>query len=721
MTCPPGYSLYSIYNRSCVEGDGQDTSPNVAGASSFGTSTLQLQSASTSILPILLGGASTTAVLLVGFVSDILIYRFINVPFSKPFKEFASTLYSNFIPNPYSGLQVEYNVSKSSIGKFKEFGMSSVMLGNSGNSLDREAYALAMIILSLVGMFTFKNYEKIASVFMKIKNMFMWNVFLTYYIGDFTELVLFSLIQLRENECNGIYPGFACIISVLILASYVILHSLFAYLLNRKPDVLDEMDVALQAEDTSPNIASPSRVQNSRLAKSIGSRLAKCVAPNPLKAVKKPLQSRWAPIPSSLSMIIADIKQNNYFNRNYLLILQGKNLLIVLILLFLQDYGTAQAAMYLVIEIIYEILILGIFRSFEQKVQLFLFGVNQSCKVIIGIIALYIGAASPIPDNTNNKLGLTIIGITLAAIVINGLVAIASLFTGVKASYKKFKKNRQKKTNSVQPLPKVEPETPRNAVCLEVQNALQKSSISLSVDGSVQFERDSKNSISVSLDASARDSALLPKKSRFAPREDFKEIDLSMNLDHSEAYLNIHTPKLPVDGLDSPQLRVSGLDSPQLSVSGLDSPQLPVNGLDSPELGLEWKRRRRTSKPPVQHTRTLFNLSKKPRSEQSPLVNELNSPIDLKQITPSVQNKISLDDDRGNKFTVEDFENPAPLHQARNGNMENGDRVQATRLRKKFTFTEVNETDEESPSYKDRRPTALKFTKRYVEEVKEDQ
>lgn len=402
----------------------------IEAASSFGSTALQAQSAATNILPLLLGGASTTAVLLVGFVGDVLIYRFINVPFPQNFIKFASNLYSNFIPNPYRGLESQYNIPSATFGKFQEYEMSSVLLGNSGNTLDRELYAIAVAILSLIGARMFRKRRRLSRNLRIIKNMYMWNIFLTYYMGDFTELILFSLLQLRENDCKGAYPAYSCSICYLIIFSYVILYCLLGYVLNRKPN----------PENSNPTAASvraletvSGKVENTR---------------------------KWAWVPPYLKIIISDVKQNSYYNRNYVIIMAFRNLLIVLILFLLQSYGTLQSILYILVELLYGILVLVVWKSFAQKTQTILFGIGQSSKVIIGILALVLGAIDSLTEDQRNSIGTATIALILISIIGSGIIAVITLIGGTKELWKQFKGKFLTRKNIVLPIPRQETETP---------------------------------------------------------------------------------------------------------------------------------------------------------------------------------------------------------------------------------------------------------------------
>ena len=112
------------------------TNKSVTTVSTVASDAMKIQSATSSVLPILAGGLATTALFLVDFVGDVINFRYINVPYPSMFMIFCNILDSTILPNPYSGLSNGTGVTSSSTGKFRDFGYSTVMLENSAATLN---------------------------------------------------------------------------------------------------------------------------------------------------------------------------------------------------------------------------------------------------------------------------------------------------------------------------------------------------------------------------------------------------------------------------------------------------------------------------------------------------------------------------------------------------------------------------------------------------------
>ena len=379
---------------------------------------LQVQSATTSLLPVLIRGATTTAVLMVNFVSDVLLFRYINVPFPGNFVDFCKNLYTNFLPNFYATFEEEYNIPDGS-GKFGEFEMSTVILGNCGNTLDREFIALSLIFTLIFMAWVTKKFPRVHSVFKTLRDMYKWNIFLTFFIGDFGELYLFSMLQIKEDRSQAWYAWYGYFISIAFLASYPLLIGYFIYLLNRKAASKVSDEVKLEKQPT-----------------------------------------LWREVPKSVNMISTDFKKDHWLTRNFLLVLLVENFFNDLHYLFLQNYGSFQAVLYTGTTLVF--LLLGlIYRPYTSKLQNMLFGLNYTFKFVLGILAIYIGLTqTTASDNKSDSLGLALIVVIVTAISCNAIIVVGILLSSILQTCR----GRLKKKSQVLPLKIIE--SPTNIVKL---------------------------------------------------------------------------------------------------------------------------------------------------------------------------------------------------------------------------------------------------------------
>ena len=129
---------------------------------------------------------------------------------------------------------------------------------------------------------------------------------------------------------------------------------------------------------------------------------------------------------ANISLLIEDFNTQARFSRNLMLLILLQNLLIVMVVFFLQDYGLVQACLYTVATLCFLILVF-VYRPFKSKVQMGIFSLNEVVKTIMGILAIVLGALRErIKDNGSigKKIGLVLIVLLITTIAINTLVAI---------------------------------------------------------------------------------------------------------------------------------------------------------------------------------------------------------------------------------------------------------------------------------------------------------
>ena len=182
------------------------------------------QAAVNIVLPIISGGISSTATLLIGFLSDIILYRFINVQFHPLFDNFCNQLSSaQLIPNLFEDTHQATVVSNSTIGKFYQWQISTSLLNNSGDTISKDATCLALILVLILTASLFKRTRGIAKYIENSRDALKWNTLISYYLGDFSEFLLFSLVEFREGNLSDSFMSFSFLACILILVTYVAL------------------------------------------------------------------------------------------------------------------------------------------------------------------------------------------------------------------------------------------------------------------------------------------------------------------------------------------------------------------------------------------------------------------------------------------------------------------------------------------------------------------
>ena len=376
--------------------------------------TMQAQSIATSVLPAVAGGLSTSAILLVGFLGDVDIYKYINVDFPENFVSFVQQMGEASLPNIFQNLDTENEGDNpsSTIGKFQFWDVSTTLLDNSNVAIFKNLVTLGIILGLNILMPMAKFYPRIHVLLNKLRGLFMWNLFLSYFLGDFSELLLHSMIQLRESYASGVYTSLSFAFAVLIVVAYPLLFGYLIYKLNKKRRVS----------------GSPPRIKS-----------------------KGP---QWEEVPASIGILVEDFLDKNTITRNFLLILLLESFLQILVVFFLQVNGLTQAILYTLIVVVYTLLTAWQ-RPYKSKVQMSILLLNLISKAVMGIMTIIFGIndiTGSISQTLFDLMGVALIVLILLTIVINLLISIImtiySIYEWVKEWRAGQKKKKSKKSNA---------------------------------------------------------------------------------------------------------------------------------------------------------------------------------------------------------------------------------------------------------------------------------
>ena len=236
-------------------------------------------------------------------------------------------------------------------------------------------------------MSIFKGYRRFHGFLNKIRRLFMWNLFLSYFLGDFSELLLNSMIQLRENYVSSAYANLSFAFAVLIVIAYPLLFVYLVYKLNKK------YPLQMNAERGRAYRSSP-RINH-----------------------KSP---KWAEIPASIGIVVEDFRENNSFTRNFQLILMLESFLQILVVFFPQENRLAQAVIYTIIVVVYTLLSVW-------HLQMAILLINLISKAIMGIMTIVFGSndiTRSISQASLDIMGLALVALILLAIGANSLISI---------------------------------------------------------------------------------------------------------------------------------------------------------------------------------------------------------------------------------------------------------------------------------------------------------
>ena len=377
------------------------------------TAAMQAQAVASAVIPAITGGMSTSAMLLIGFLAEVDIYKYINVPFPDNFNLFCECIASNLLPNLFADFDDNYGTNpNSTIGKFEFWGVSATLLDNSSAAIFKDLVVLGIIVGLNILMLIFIKCSELHSLIGKVRSLFMWNVFLSFYLGDYSELQLNAMIELREHSVSSLYSNVSLAFSITIIITYALLIIYMLFIVNRKR-----------------RIPIPRRNRP---------RLRWYSEEEPDKSKQELFQEVYREVPQCVAIISEDFLQKNAFTRNFFLIMTLENFLMVLLVFFFQDYGVAQAIVYTILTLLY-VVIIAWQRPYKSKFQLVLLLINQISKVGMGVISVIIGIneqTNSIPQESITQMGNALILLIVIVIGINLLISLiitaAELIKGIK-------------------------------------------------------------------------------------------------------------------------------------------------------------------------------------------------------------------------------------------------------------------------------------------------
>ena len=385
--------------------------------------TSQMQYVASTVMPVMLVERSTSAMILVGFLADVGLYKYLNVPFPENFVSFCEKMDGFEPPNIFENMDSENGGDNpsSTIGKFEFWEVSATLLDNCSFAIAKELITLAIILGLNILVCLLKGFPKHSEAMRKFRTLFMWNVFLSYYLGDFPDLLLNSMIQLRENYVSSGYANFSFALAVIIVVIYALLAIYFLCILNKRQS---QWQIA---PDNSPHSKSTDTIQSDLI---------------------------WRKIPDSLGILVEDFRENQRFARNYVLVMLLESFLQILVIFFFQESGLTQAILYIII-------VLGFFllsawkRPYKSNLNQAIVLVNQGSKVVMGVFGVIFGInekTQTISEDQINLLGLGLMILILVVVIINlaisFLILIKSFYETIKEKWISRRKKEHSKTKS---------------------------------------------------------------------------------------------------------------------------------------------------------------------------------------------------------------------------------------------------------------------------------
>ncbi len=393
LNCPFGYFKDNttftclLCTNSSVNGCPTSGTSSLMGAIITGTNAVNILSSASSVF--LLGGLTIPSIMSISFPADISIFIYLYVGFPDIYVQFTrGMLQKQKSLNPLSYIRGTSQIPKNStIGMFGFWETSTVLFENSGIQIIKEILTLLVIAIFSILSFLFRNHPQTEKAMKKCRDIFRWNGLISFLLQDFSNLLLNSMIQMRENISQNTYAGVSMGAASVVVLTYAVLIPYIAYLLNRKKSSSKE---------------SSSQKQHNRVE-----------------------------IPKSMKTICEGFKDNFWISRNFTIIYVLQYVTVIFTVFFVQTLGYTAPALYTSVNVIYLVIILGC-RPFKSKLKMGVIVFNQICKNIMGFLALALGAnqaTNAISQQTqsNIDIGIALIVLTLIGCTVDCIFSLVLL------------------------------------------------------------------------------------------------------------------------------------------------------------------------------------------------------------------------------------------------------------------------------------------------------
>ena len=396
MIVPANASYVIPQGFSYLSPETLQTISNIAQAATAG---VFAQASSTSSFAILLGGASGAAVLLLDALSELEMYKYLNVNFPRNFIEFFDSLYSSsLIPNVYSYMHSDGPVATSAYYQFARWKTPVLFIEKYGDSFIKENIAFSLVIVTGFLQLLFRKTRKLNKTFTKIHYIFRWNLLFSFFLADLTPFLVQIALQFKEAPfiTTDKYTIFSTSISVIVLISYAVIFATGLYQINRK----------------------------------------RLEVPDYLSTAKRRLKEKLKKesYPKSLMVFKEEFKEDTAFDKNCLLIIKFEDVILSMNYIFMQEMPLAQCYIYTLVTGFW-LLMIVVGNPLKSRIAMIIFVLNSAIKMILGIIAIVI-ATDELKVFLNQDSSLMIGSAMIWLIVINlGLNTIISVGIVVTSLY----------------------------------------------------------------------------------------------------------------------------------------------------------------------------------------------------------------------------------------------------------------------------------------------
>ena len=389
-----------------------------------------------SVLNIVFALMGSSAMLLIKVLSDIFLFKFINVGFPQNFIDFSAQYIGNgfFIPNPFGNIEKDSSlIPVSSTGQFQPWVISTVYLQNAGSVLTKELICAGMIILGWLAYFAASPSFRFKEHMRKAAHIFYWNVSLCVLFGDFPELMIYTILQITEGTNATTYQRMSIAAMSFMLAIYAIFYARTIYLLNFKKRKQHTYPTA--NEKTHSEVAA-NKPSGNTLKKDEDEQSPKKLQKKS-KTENQVREQEPLPIPLNMCIIALDIYQDSFFSRNFVLVLQVHNFLLALVISLIQVSGIVQSLYFVLLHSLL-LVYLPTFRPFKNSLQYIIMGMNCIGQLILSVIAALLGSNDRYPsisDSTKTAIGKVMIGIELVLLIGSSLLAIIIIIKKIKSFF----------------------------------------------------------------------------------------------------------------------------------------------------------------------------------------------------------------------------------------------------------------------------------------------
>lgn len=195
------------------------------------------------MLSVALGGTSNAAIFTLQAPIKLELFKYLNIQFPANFVAYYNSRWPSNTTTTRNLFSLIKKGSDTSIAisgyyQFSFWSTPIVLLERCGRLLNKELVSLLLCFLTWLPVLICKNKDETpkSKIFTKLHYTVRWNLVITFFVGDFSVLILQTMIQFHEVSFQELdaFSILSIVVTILILIAYALIIGFGIYQVNKR-------------------------------------------------------------------------------------------------------------------------------------------------------------------------------------------------------------------------------------------------------------------------------------------------------------------------------------------------------------------------------------------------------------------------------------------------------------------------------------------------------